>query len=198
LAYAISLLNQQLGLASNGRDASERISQEAVDANPDQEEANTDEEYATTRSEARDGYESRENSTRIRPVEVPTRRGLDQFQQIREALARLELTDRMTFAKMILETAPRLPRDATAIAILPQVPVETAVALGQLRRQGFAVSAILIGFDDESDDKPVAFGRLMSEGIRDIRVLNCEDDLINLGSRQAGGPSKYNVAVTLA
>ena len=50
-----------------------------------------------------------------------------------------------------------MPRDATVIAILPRVPVETAVALGTLRRQGFAVTAILIGLDDDAaSSRPTA------------------------------------------
>ena len=36
----------------------------------------------------------------------------------------------MTFAQMIVETAHRLPRDATALAVLPEVSVESAIALG--------------------------------------------------------------------
>ena len=39
--------------------------------------------------------------------------------------------------------------DATVLAVLPRVPPESAIALGTLRRQGFAVTAILIGLDDK-------------------------------------------------
>ena len=82
------------------------------------------------------------------------------------------------------------------MAILPQVSVETSVAIGQLRRQGFAISAILIGISD--DDKPVYLGRLAAEGIRDVRFVHNENELLNLGERAAAGPSTYNVAVNLA
>jgi hypothetical protein len=129
-------------------------------------------------------------------VVVPTRRGFDQFQQIRESLARLELTDGMTFPRLIVEVAPRLPKDATVIAVLPAVPVDSAIALGQLRRQGFAISAVLISIAD--NDKPVAAGRLMAEGIRDVRFIQTEQELINLGEKTQAGPSTYDFAVTLA
>jgi len=133
-------------------------------------------------------------------VTVDTRRGYDQFAQIRETLARLELTDGLTFAQLILECAPRLPRDATLIAILPQVPVESAVALGQLRRQGFAITAILVGLaDDGSDTRVVAMGRLIANGIRDVRLINTEAEIQSFGSRAAMAvPTEYAVEVKLA
>jgi len=44
----------------------------------------------------------------------------------------------------------------------------------------------------------VFLGRLAAEGIRDIRFVQNEEDLLNLGERASGGPSTYNVAVNLA
>ena len=190
LAYAVSLLNQQVGLASNGRDAAERIREEAMEDAED-----TGEEFAT-RHDARERYEALEQSTRLRPVTVDTRRGFEQFQSIRETLARLETTDGMTFARLIIEVAPRLPKDATVIAILPRVPVETSIALGQLRKQGFAISAILVALSD--DDRPVAAGRLIAEGVRDVRFVATEEQLMSLGEKTQAGPSSYNLAVDLA
>jgi len=194
IAYAVSLLNQQIGFASNGRDAAERVRSESIDADTKDE---PDQGHAT-RSQVRDRFETEAQSNRLRPVVVPTRRGFDQFQQIREVLARLELTDGKNFAEMVFEVAPRLPKDATLIAILPKVPVDTAVALGMLKKRGFAVSAILVGMaDDGSDDRAQAAGRLMAETIRDVRFVNTEEDLLLLGGRGMGGPSEYKVAVDL-
>jgi uncharacterized protein (DUF58 family) len=190
LAYAVSLLNQQVGFASNGRDAAERIKEEAS------EKLDQPDEGFTNRGEARENFVAVDQTDRLRPVIVPTRRGFDQFQQIRESLARLELTDGMTFPRLIVEVAPRLPKDATVIAVLPAVPVDSAIALGQLRRQGFAISAVLISIAD--DDKPVCAGRLMAEGIRDVRFIQSEEELINLGEKTQAGPSTYEFAVTLA
>ncbi len=194
IAYAVSMLNQQIGFASNGRDTAARIREEAsvkTDTTSDVAEQGFE-----TRFEARSKYEALGPDKRLRPVVVDTRRGIDQFSKIRDALARLELTDGMTFTGLILDAGPRLPKDATIMAILPQVSVETSVALGQLRRQGFAISAIMIAISD--DDKPVFVGRLYAEGIRDVRFVNNEDDLLNLGERATSGPSTYNVAVNLA
>lgn len=196
LAYAVSVLNQQVGLVSNGRDAAERIRAEALAADAPTPAG----EALETRTAARDPYELGEQSNRLQPVVVDTRRGFDQFQQIREALARLELADGLTLAQLVLEAGPRLPKDATLIAVLPAVPVESAVALGLMRRQGFAISAVLVGLaDDGSDDRAQAIGRLVAEGVRDVRFVNTELELMTLGDKAAAGiPPDYAVQVDLA
>ena len=193
LAYAVAMLNQQVGFASNGRDAADRIREESLAAESQEDQA----EGHATREEARGRFEMNDESDRIRPVIVETRRGFDQFQKIREALARLELSDALSFAQLTLEVSGRVPRDATVIAVLPQVPVETAIALGTLRRQGFAVTAILIGLDD--GDKLVAHGRLLAETVRDIRYVNTEEELAHLGGNTAApGAAAYAVDIPLA
>jgi uncharacterized protein (DUF58 family) len=197
IANAVTLLNQQIGVASNGRDATDRIREEAL---TEHAAPPPDDEGFANRYEARAQFEQKERNDRLRPVIVETRRGYDQFQKIRETLARLELTDGTPFAGFAIEMAQRIPRDATVIAILPRVPVETSVALGQLRRQGFAVSAVLIGLaDDGSDTRAVAAGRLIAEGIRDVRYVNAEQDVMALGDRNAvPTPAEYGVSVELA
>jgi uncharacterized protein (DUF58 family) len=178
LAYAVAVLNQQVGLASNGRDAADR---QRFDIKA---QVGSDEQVAgyETREEARTSAEVADESDRLQPVLVETRRGIEQFQRIREALARLELTDGLSFAQLVLEVTPRLPRDATVIAVLPAAPVETSSALGNLRRQGFAVTAILIGLED--DERIKAHGRLLAEGVRDVRTINSEEELILLGEHK--------------
>lgn len=189
LAYAVSVLNQQVGMASNGRDAADRIREEALE----QAEA---EGYAS-RGAARDRFELKDESDRLRPVVVDTRRGFDQFQKIREALARLELSDGLAFAGLALEMATRMSRDATVMAVLPRVTTETAVALGTLRRQGFAISAFLVGLDDTA--RLEAHGRLLAEAVRDIRYVNTEQELAAMGDNTAApGPSAYAVDIPLA
>jgi uncharacterized protein (DUF58 family) len=193
IAYAVAMLNQQIGLASNGRDAADLYRYQV------KAQQGSDDEVAgyETREAARQEGEADEESRRLQPVVVQTRRGIEQFQQIREALARLEFTDGFSFAQMVLEVTPRLPRDATVIAILPDVTIETSTSLGNLRRQGFAVSAILIGLDVE--EMLVGHGRLLSEGVRDVRHVNNEDELSLLGDQApASGVNPYKIEVALA
>jgi Protein of unknown function DUF58 len=193
IAYAVTMLNQQIGLASNGRDAADLYRYQIKT----QHGSDDDEAGYETRDAARHEAEADEQSARLRPVVVETRRGIEQFQQIREALARLEFTDGLSFARLILEVTPRLPRDATVIAILPGVPIDTATTLGNLRRQGFAVSALLIGLGEE--ELLIAHGRLLSEGVRDVRHVNSEEELSLLGDQApSSGVNPYKLAVTLA
>src|SRR5262249_41148251 len=141
-----------------------------------------------SRGEARQAAEVLDENERLKPLQVPTRRGTDQFQRIRELLARVELTDGLSFPRFVLEMTPRLPRDATVIAILPDVAVETAVSLSNLTRQGFAVSVVLIMIDKDAIEN--VYGRLLAEGIRDVRHVTSEATLSELcqSSMHRGNP----------
>jgi uncharacterized repeat protein (TIGR01451 family) len=169
LAHALYQMGQQVGLVTNGRDAADRIRLEGWTHD------------FRTRQAAQQNAGMREESDRLQPVVVETRRGVEQFQRIREALARVELTDGLTFAQLLNEAGSRLPRDATVVALLGATSAETALALGSLRRRGFAVSAILVMFDDVALDE--AWVRLMAENI-EVRHLRNEADLPGLCQRQ--------------
>ena len=73
------------------------------------------------------------------------------------------------------------------MAVLADVPVETALALGNLRRQGFAVTAVLVAFDGGRLERAMA--RLLAEGIRDVRHLRNEESLPALCQQQVLGGS---------
>ena len=151
LSNALYQMNQQVGLVTNGRDAADRIRQEGWDTDPRSRKA---------------AFRSREMlaaSDRLRPQVIQTGRGPDQLMRILETLARVEQTDGLSFAELVLESASRLPRDATVLAILPSASTDTAVALGNLRRQGFAVEAIVITYYDHEFEK--AAGNLLAEGV---------------------------------
>src|SRR5438128_1035238 len=136
-----------------------------------------------------------------RLFEDPTRiAGVRQYQRgdplNRETLGRIELSDGLTFAQLVLEATDRLPRDATVLAVLAEVSVETALALGNLRRQGYTVSVVLILIADEQFEQ--TFGRLMAEGITDIRHLRDEQGLPTLCLHQAMRATPYLISVELA
>jgi uncharacterized protein (DUF58 family) len=184
LANAVYETGQQIGLITNGRDAADRIKLEGWD-----------EDYRTRQAALR-APAMLDESTRLQPQVVRTRRGVEQFQLIRETLGRVELTDGLTFAQLVLEATDRLPRDATVLAVLPEVSVETALALGNLWRQGYAVSVVLILIADEHFEQ--TFGRLMAEGITDIRHLRDEKGLPTLCLHQAMRATPYLISVELA
>ena len=110
LASAVYQMGQQIGLVTNGRDAADRIQQEGY------------RHEFRTRSLALDTARMRDRSDRLRPVVVETRRGPEQLVRILEALARLELTEGLTFPQLVIEATSRLPRDASVVAILPVSP----------------------------------------------------------------------------
>jgi uncharacterized protein (DUF58 family) len=177
LANAVFELGQQAGLVSNARDGADRIRREGWEVDP------------RTRQRARQTGAMHDKSERLQPIIVETRRGADHLHTIRQALARVELTDGMTFAGLLVETAGRLPRDATLIPVLGDVSLETAAALGTLRRAGFAVTAVLVALDGKPLER--AHGRLVAEGVRDVRHLPRLEALPFLCQQQAMGRGQF-------
>jgi uncharacterized protein (DUF58 family) len=151
IANAMYELGQQVGLVTNGRDAADRIRIEGWQVS------------LRTRDAARRVASMRESSDRLQPLIVPTRRGPEQVMRIYETLARVELTDGLELPSLIEETAARMPRDATVVAILPRVRDVDAIALANLQQRGYAVTAILNLYDEF--DFAQAAGPLLSAGI---------------------------------
>ncbi len=168
LAYTLYELGHQVGLVSNGRDAADRIRAEGW-AHDFRTRA------AALQSAAGD------ESDRLQPLVLPARRGVEQFQRILETLARVELNDGLGVAGLIEEAGNRLPRNATVVAILGAASAETALALGNLRRHGYAVTAVLVLFLEEANEQ--AHALLAAEGI-DVRSVNNDDSVAVLCQRQ--------------
>lgn len=156
IAHALYEMGQQVGLITNGRDAADRIRQEGWDRD------------LRTRQAAQRVAAVSETNDRLRPIVVPTRQGVDQFQQILETLARLELTSGLKLEQLILEAESQLPRDATVIVLLPRVTDREAIALANLRRAGYAVYALLL-LSDEFEYASAA-GPLIAAGIETCRL----------------------------
>ncbi|MCE5302466.1 MAG: DUF58 domain-containing protein [Planctomycetaceae bacterium] len=165
LANAVDQMDQQIGLVTNGRDAADRIRQEGWDYD------------LRSRRAARRAAAMNDRSERLRPIVVETRRGPEQLGRILETLARVELTDGLSFAQLAQETASRLPRDATLVALLSHPSLETIAALGLLRRKGLAVTAIVNLYDDGEFERAAA--QLAAEGI-DARHLKTLESLPTL------------------
>lgn len=151
IANALFEMRQQVGLITNARDAADRIRLEGW------------EHDLRSRQAAQAAAGMMADSDRLRPLIVETRRGPEQLVQIIKTLARIELTDGLTLMELISETSSRMPRDATVLAILPQVTPAAAIALGTLKRRGFAVAAVLNIFD--RNDFADASGPLLAQSI---------------------------------
>ena len=134
-------MGQQVGLLTNGRDAADRIRTEGW------HHGGLRHLKLQSRKDAREAADMCATSDRLRPMVVATGRGQTVWSEILKALARLEKTDGLTLADLVRETRSQLPTSATVIALLTSVPPETAIALGNLRRRGYAVTAILIVYE---------------------------------------------------
>jgi conserved repeat domain len=165
IANAVYLMGQQVGLVTNGRDAADRIRQEGWAHDH------------RSRREAIAAASVKEKSDRLAPLVIETRRGPEQLVRILETLARVELTDGLPLPALIEETASRMPRDATVIAIMPGSSQESAIALSNLKRRGFAVTAILNLF--ETYDFADAAAPYLAEGI-EVRHLRDEMSIVEI------------------
>ncbi|HUP81962.1 MAG TPA: DUF58 domain-containing protein, partial [Pirellula sp.] len=131
LAHTLYMMNQPFGLVSNGRDAVDRVRQMRLERD------------FSDRSSVRADVEMNAKSNRLRPVVVDARTGPEQFAEVHRTLARLERTDGLRFENLLMETQYRLSRQLSVLVIVQQVGDSMALALGLLRRRGFAVSAIV-------------------------------------------------------
>ncbi len=160
IANVIHGMNEQVGFVSNGRDAVDRIKTEGWRGD------------RRSRGEAKKSVVMLGTSDRLRPVQVPTRKHPGQLDEIRNMLARLELTNGMRFPHLLLESLSRMPRNASVIAILSYVDLEFGVALGQLVRRGYGVTAVINTFDPEHFATMSA--PLMTEGIETRMLVDQE------------------------
>jgi len=151
IAHTLYLMKQQFGLATNGRDAVDRIRTEGWET-----------DFRSRDAVLKVTQQERVNS-RLRPIVLPCERGPEQFQEMHRMLARLERTDGLELPALLFEIQSRLPRDASIIVIVQQITDETSLALGMIARQGYAVSAIVNQHDQEAFHQATA--KLLSKHI---------------------------------
>jgi uncharacterized protein (DUF58 family) len=162
VAGAIFQMGQQIGLVTNGRDAADRIRTEGW----------RHDQFLNRRQAQATGM--LEKSDRLRPVIVPTRRSNTQLTDILQALARVEKTDGLTCAQLVGEAASQMPLSATVIAILSRVTPDTAIALGNLRRRGFSVTAIINVYEEQRFAEmsgPLLAERIETRHLRDRAAI---------------------------
>jgi len=151
---------QQVGLVTNGGDASDLMPEE------------TERISAPTRPRIYEMLANRERTDRLSPVRIPVRRGEHNLHLMMRSLARLRLTDALSFTELIAEEYEGWPREATALAIVPGVSEELLPRLVQLRNSGFTVACMIIA---NEENFAVVRGMLEAEGIRPIHVGSEEE-----------------------
>jgi len=150
LASHLAERGVELGLVSNGVDAADVIETATVSVE------------ATNREQARRLVEQRKQTDRLRPVEVPVRKGGESIMLVMETLARLELSHGQDLAQMISQEHNAWPREDTAVLIVPRLSPELMREVARLKTNGFSVFVLLV-------DNPVGAPRAQA-GLASIRV----------------------------
>ncbi|QEG41739.1 DUF58 domain-containing protein [Roseimaritima ulvae] len=160
IAEALYEMNQPVGLVSNGRDAADRIRGEGWAGD------------FRTRAIAQQQARMKSDDDRLRPVVLPAGRGPVAFRDLQRQLARLERTDGLTLAELLIESEHRLARDTTLLLILQRCSDATAVAVLGMARRGWAVSVIINTFDQH--EFSTAAGPLVAGGVAVMHLQNEE------------------------
>lgn len=151
IAHTLYEMQQQFGFVSNGRDAADRAREVGWVA-----------DYRS-REEAQKHARAQTDDDRLRPILLPAGRGPEHFREMHLQLARLTRSDGLELPALLAESQSRMPRDVSVIAIVQNVDETNALALGMLRRQGFAVTAIVNNFEESATLE--AASRLIAEHI---------------------------------
>lgn len=144
IAAALLEAGEPFGMATNGRDAADRVRAEGFRG-----DHRVGDFFALRRS-AGNATAMRLNSDRLQPVVIDIDRGPQHLKEITRTLARIERTDGLTLAEFLVETEPKLSSETTLLVILQEAPAETVASLVALSRRGWAVAVVLntISIDD--------------------------------------------------
>jgi hypothetical protein len=150
---------QQVGLITNGGDAAERVATQFA-------------YEAESRAEVEAAARRQQESDRLRPVQVPLSRGVSQYLQIMEVLARLEMRDALRLHELIAREYEAWPREATLSIITPAVPPAVAQQIARLQNAGFVVVVLIVrNYEGYLD----ARARLGGHGVHVLSILGEQD-----------------------
>ncbi|WP_302117359.1 DUF58 domain-containing protein [Allorhodopirellula heiligendammensis] len=144
IAAALHEAGEPFGMATNGRDAADRVRTEGFRGD------HRIGDHFAVRQAAGDATAMRRKSDRLRPVLIEVDRGPEHLKEITRTLARIERTDGLTLPEFLIDTEPRLSMETTLLVILQEAPPETVASLVGLSRRGWAVAVVLnaISIDD--------------------------------------------------
>lgn len=137
IAAALHDAGEPFGLATNGRDAADRVRTEGFRGD------HRIGDHFQVRQRAGRAATMRSESDRLRPVLVDVDRGPLHLKEITRTLARLERTDGLTLSEFLVESESRLASETTLLVILQQAPAETVAALVGFSRRGWAIAVVL-------------------------------------------------------
>ncbi|OYP28844.1 DUF58 domain-containing protein [Rhodopirellula sp. MGV] len=135
IASSLMEQSQPFAMVTNGRDAADRIRTDGWRGDH------------RIREQAQRSAQRTNKNDRLRPVIVDVGRGPLQFQKLRTQLARLERSDGMSFAQLLIEAESRISSETTLIAIFQKATPETIATLVGFARRGKAVAAVINTID---------------------------------------------------
>jgi uncharacterized protein (DUF58 family) len=160
IATALHESNEPIGMATNGRDAADRIRSEGWVGDH------------RVRGQAKEAASMRSENVRLRPVLLPPSRGPLHLKEIVRTLARLERTDGLTLSQLLVECESQLSSETTLLLILQQCTAESVAALIGLGQRGRAV-AVIINTHDINDYSAIA-GPLIAARIPTFHLASAE------------------------
>jgi uncharacterized protein (DUF58 family) len=160
IATSLHDSSEPVGLATNGRDAADRIRIEGWEGDH------------RVRGEATEAASMLKENDRLRPVLLPPSRGTAHLQEIVRTLARLERTSGLTISELMVECESQLSSETTLLVILQQATPETIGALIGMAQRGRAV-AVIINTHDINDYSAIA-GPLIASRIPTLHLANGE------------------------
>ncbi|MDA7916132.1 DUF58 domain-containing protein [Verrucomicrobia bacterium] len=174
ISNAVWEQGQQIGLISNGLDAAEQIRRNGWSGD-------------FLMRKFKSAGKKKDDRKPFEPVVVETRKGADQNELILKALARLELSDGLSFEQLVIETSYLLPRNAAVVAVLAGVSEGVAISLGSLKRRGYSVSAVVVmdSVDSYSDwaKPPDWAGHLLAQGVP-FKMVDSAEALAEVGASE--------------
>ena len=148
IAASLHDAGEPFGLVTNGRDAADRIRTEGW-------QGDDRVSFPQKRSDVSGAAAMRTENDRLNPVIVAPSRGPVQFKEVHRTLARLERTDGLTLAELLVECESQLSGDTTLLVILQQASPATIAVLVSLSNRGRAV-AVIINTHDINDYTSIA------------------------------------------
>ncbi|MCM2374339.1 DUF58 domain-containing protein [Aporhodopirellula aestuarii] len=168
IAAALHDAGEPFGLATNGRDAADRVKTEGFLGD------HRIGDHFEVRDAAGQAAAMLAKNDRLRPVMIDVDRGPAHLKELTRTLARLERTDGLTLPDFLIETESRLSSETTLLIILQQAPAETVASLVNLSRRGWAIAVVLNTLD--VDDYTRLAAPLLAENIH-VSHLSDQDSI---------------------
>ncbi len=164
IAAALHDAGEPFGLATNGRDAADRVRTEGFLGD------HRIGDHFEVRDAAGKAAVMLAKNDRLRPVMIDVDRGPLHLKEMTRTLARLERTDGLTLPDFLIETESRLSSETTLLVILQQAPEETVAALVNLSRRGWAIAVVINALN--IDDYTRLAAPLLAENIHVSHLLD--------------------------